>query len=75
MQGELTKLRKIGLPKDDLEYLINQWVLKEKERALLKHCLIDGVSVEKASELVDCSPRGAAYMLKRNCKTILMHVH
>lgn len=74
-EGDLTRLRKMGLPKDDLLYLIDQWILKERDRELLKHCLVDGVSIEMASELVDCSPRGAAKMIKRGCSAILLHVH
>ena len=72
-EGALTRLRKLGLPRDDLEYLVNQWVKKEPDKTLVKYCVIDEMTIERASELVDRTPRYSAEIIKRYCKELLLH--
>ena len=71
--GALTRLRSLGLPKDDLEYLIDQWSQRDIDRDLLRCCLIHGMTIEKASEVIDRAPRHCADIVTKYCEKILQH--
>lgn len=45
------------LSRSDIEYLIDQWIHKEKYRAILKLRLLDGFTYEEIAEKVDMSDR------------------
>jgi DNA-directed RNA polymerase specialized sigma24 family protein len=44
-----------GLSRTQIEYLINEWVLNRRDRAVMHRRLIDGVTYEKIAEEFDMS--------------------
>lgn len=49
--------RDFKLPRSELEHLIDEWILNEKYRPILKRRLLDGVTYDKLSEEFDMSVR------------------
>lgn len=49
--------RDFKLPRSELERLIDEWILNEKYRLILKRRLLDGVTYDKLSEEFDMSVR------------------
>lgn len=45
------------IPASEIERLINEWILNERNRAILKRRLIDGVCYEPLAEEFDLSVR------------------
>ena len=45
------------MPRSELEYRINEWVLHERDRRILYRRLIDGVCLEPLSEEFELSVR------------------
>ena len=45
------------IPASEIERLINEWILNERNRAILKRRLIDGVCFEPLAEEFDLSVR------------------
>ena len=50
-------------PKDELVKIIDQYIHHERNRAILKRKLLDGISYEELAEEFDLTPR--------HCKTIV----
>lgn len=47
------------LPRSELERLIEEWILKERDREILKRRLLDGLTYEALAEEFDLSVRQA----------------
>lgn len=45
------------IPASEIERLINEWILNERNRAILKRRLIDGICYEPLAEEFDLSVR------------------
>lgn len=45
------------LPRSEYESLINEWIFKERDRAILKRRLLDGITYEALAEEFDLSVR------------------
>lgn len=45
------------LPISKIEHLIDEWIRKERDRAILKRRLLDGITYEKLAEECDLSVR------------------
>ena len=45
----------IEYSRSDIEYAINEWILNERNRNILKHRLLDGLTYERLSEEFDLS--------------------
>lgn len=54
------------LSRTEIEKLIDEWVLSEKERRLMKRRLIDGICFEPLAEEFEMSPRQAHRIVKKN---------
>lgn len=48
---------KFDLSRSDLEYLIDEWILSERNRAILKRRLLDGICYEPLAEEFELSVR------------------
>lgn len=46
-----------NLSRSELERLIDEWILKERDRKILKRRLLDGVTYERLAEEFDLSVR------------------
>lgn len=45
------------LPRSKIEFLIEEWIHKERDRAILKRRLLDGITYERLAEEFDLSVR------------------
>jgi transcriptional regulator CtsR len=62
------------MPRPSRERLIDEWIISERDRKIMKRRFTDEISVEKIAEEFDMSPRGINYILKRCVKTIEQHL-
>lgn len=46
-----------NLSRSDIECLINEWILSERDRKIMKRRLTDGISIESLAEEFEMSPR------------------
>lgn len=44
------RIEKYGLPRSEWERLINEWIFSERDRAILKRRLLDGICFEQLAE-------------------------
>ena len=64
----------VGVSKDELFYIIDQYVHSERDRALMKRRLHDKVSIEALSEEFDMSPRQCFDVVKANRAVIIVQL-
>lgn len=50
-------MKNFDLPRSELEILINEWILKERDREILKRRLLDGLTYEALAEEFELSVR------------------
>lgn len=62
------------LPRPERERLINEWIISERDRKIMKRRFADKIKVETIAEEFDMSARGVNYILKRGVKTIEQHL-
>lgn len=55
-----------ALSRTEIEKLIDEWVLSERDRELMKRRLIDGICIEPLSEEFAMSPRQVHRIVKKN---------
>ncbi len=46
----MSGIEKYGLPRSEWEKLIDEWIFSERDRAILKRRLLDGVCFEQLAE-------------------------
>lgn len=46
-----------NIPRSEWERLIDEWIFSERDRAILKRRLLDGICFEPLAEEFDMSPR------------------
>ena len=63
-----------GISKDELFYIIDQYVHSERDRALMKRRLHDRVSIEALSEEFAISPRQCFDVVKANRTLIIVQL-
>lgn len=59
---------------EQMEYLIDQWIHSERDRAILKRRLIDGVFFEPLAEEFAMSVRGVKYVVYRGLDKIMSKI-
>ena len=50
-------MTEFNLPRSELEKLIDEWILKDRDRRILKRRLLDGICYEPLAEEFDLSVR------------------
>lgn len=63
-----------GISKDELFFVIDQYIHSERDRALMKRRLHDRVSIEALSEEFAMSPRRCFELVKANRTLIIGHL-
>ena len=53
------------LSRTEIENLIDEWILSQRDRQLMKRRLIDGVTIEALAEEVGMSPRQVHRIVKK----------
>lgn len=46
----MSSIEKYGLPRSEWERLIDEWIFSERDRAILKRRLLDGICFEQLAE-------------------------
>lgn len=59
-----------GLSHSQWETLIDEWIFSERDRAILKRRLLDGICVEPLAEEFDMSVRQINYILSKEQKKL-----
>lgn len=62
------------LSRSQIESLIEEWILNERNRAILKRRLIDGITFEKLAEEFDMSVRQIKNIVYRSEEKLFAHV-
>ena len=57
--------KNFDIPRSEWEKLIDEWILNEEHRKMLKRNLLDGIHYEKISEEFDCSRDKVARLIPR----------
>lgn len=63
-----------GLNTDDVAELIDRWIFKGRDRAIMKRKLVDGLTFEQVAEEFGMSTRGVKYIVYRGESIIFKHV-
>ena len=58
----------------ELTEAIDEWILNEKHRAILKRRLIDGICFEPLAEEFDMSPRQIKRIVYKTQETLFRHL-
>ncbi len=67
-------LDRYNLPRSEWEKLIDEWIFSEKQRAMMKRKLLDGITYEQLAEEYEMSTRGAFDMISKGMRAIVPHV-
>ena len=57
--------KNLDIPRSEWEKLIDEWILNEEHRKMLKRNLLDGIHYEKIAEEFDCSRDKVARLIPR----------
>lgn len=63
----------IELSRSEIENLINEWILSERDRKILKRRLIDGICYEPLAEEFDMSVRQIKNIVYKSEQKIFKH--
>lgn len=74
MKRHSKEYERLGLDTDDVAELIDKWIFKERDRAIMKRKLIDGITFEQVAEEFKMSDRGVKYIVYRGESIIFKHV-
>lgn len=64
----------VDLSRSEIEKLINEWIFHERDRAILKRRLLDGVTYEKLAEEFDLSVRQVKNVVYKQQDRLFSHV-
>ena len=62
------------LPRSMLEFLIDEWILSERDRAILKRRLLDGICYEPLAEEFGLSVRQIKTIVYRAQEKLFAHI-
>lgn len=63
------------LPRSEVEKLIDEWIRNERDRAILKRRLLDGITYERLAEEFDLSVRQTKTVVYKSENRIFRHMH
>lgn len=61
------------IPNSEIENAINEWIRSERDRAILKRRLIDGIIYEELAAEFDLSVRHTKQIVYKNEKQLFKH--
>ena len=65
---------RIDLSRTECSDLIDEWILHERDREIMKRRLLDAITYERLAEEFNMSIRGIQYVVDRNRKILLKHL-
>lgn len=63
-----------NLSRSDIEKLIDEWILSERDRAILKRRLLDGIIYDKLAEEFDLSVRHIKHIVYKSENKLYSHL-
>ena len=70
----MTKMESYNLSRSEWENLIDQWVFKERDRAILKRRLLDGICYEPLAEEFDLSVPQTKTIVYKATEKLIKHI-
>ena len=64
----------VDIPRSVWERLIDEWIFSERNRAILKRRLLDGVTFERLADEFQMSERQIKTIVKRGLETLIKHI-
>ena len=70
----MTKMENYDLSRSEWENLIDQWIFKERDRAILKRRLLDGICYEPLAEEFDLSVQQVKNVVYKAMGKLIKHL-
>ena len=70
----MTKMENYNLSRSEWENLIDQWIFKERDRAILKRRLLDGICYEPLAEEFDLSVKPTKTIVYKATERLIKHL-
>lgn len=70
----MTKMENYDLSRSEWENYIDQWIFKERDRAILKRRLLDGVCFEPLAEEFDLSVQQTKTIVYKATEKLIKHI-
>ena len=70
----MTKMENYDLSRSEWENLIDQWIFKERDRAILKRRLLDGICYEPLAEEFDLSVKQTKTIVYKATERLIKHL-
>ena len=70
----MTKMESYDLSRSEWENLIDEWIFSERDRALLKRRLLDGICYEPLSEEFDLSVQQTKTIVYKATEKLIKHL-
>lgn len=70
----MKKMENYDLSRSEWENLIDQWIFKERDRAMVKRRLLDGVCFEPLAEEFDLSVQQTKTIIYKATERIVKHL-
>ena len=70
----MTKMENYNLSRSEWENLIDQWVFKERDMAILKRRLLDGICYEPLAEEFDLSVQQVKNVVYKATEKLIKHL-
>ena len=67
-------MRDFDIPRSKVEHLIDEWIFSERDRAILKRRLLDGICFEPLAEEFDLSVRQVKKIVYKSQEKIFLHI-
>lgn len=68
-------MREFDVPRSEVERVIDEWIFSERDRAILKRRLLDGICYEPLAEEFDLSVRQIRNIVYKNEEKVFAHCH
>lgn len=70
----MTKMESYNLSRSEWENLIDEWIFNERDRAMLKRRLLDGVCYEPLAEEFDLSIQQTKTIIYKATEKLIKHL-
>ena len=70
----MKKMELYNLSRSEWENLIDQWIFKERDRAILKRRLLDGICYEPLAEEFDLSVQQTKTIVYKATERLIKHI-
>lgn len=67
-------MKDYGLPRSQIERLIDEWILSERNRKILKRRILDGICYEPLAEEFDLSVRQVKTIVYKSEEILFRHM-